>query len=94
MHESNIFMFKKHAIPTNGNEKPPKPPVPFWAHGHHQIHPSLNRPHSPFQMASKSNQPFRHNTLSGQTGTQMHSQTYIWDRRQVSKKSAYVLIYW
>ena len=31
------------------------------------IHPSIDRPQSPFQTASGSNQPFCHSTLSGQT---------------------------
>jgi len=31
------------------------------------IHPSLDRPHSPSQTASTSNQPFCHSTLSGPT---------------------------
>jgi len=39
-------------------------PFPFDNYHPQLIHPSLNRPHSPSQMASGSNQPFCHNTLS------------------------------
>jgi len=35
----------------------------------HLIHPFLDRPHSPSQMASGSNQPLCHSTLSGQRQT-------------------------
>jgi len=45
----------------------------------HLIHTSLDRFHSPPQAESGSNQPFCHNTLSGQTDTQ----TNRWDRRQL-----------
>jgi len=40
-------------------------------HHTHLMHPyALDRHHSPSQMASESNQPFCHSTLSGQTDTQ------------------------
>jgi len=42
------------------------PPLP-WGMWTHLIHPSLYWTHSPPQTASGSNQPFCHNTLSGQT---------------------------
>jgi len=45
--------------------------------------------HSPPQMASGSNQPFYHNTLSRQT----NRQTDRWDRRQLCTKSTYALLY-
>ena len=55
----------------------------------HLIHPSLDRPHSPSQMASRSNQPFCHRILSGpQTQTQIDR----WDRWQVNSISAYALL--
>ena len=44
----------------------------------HLIHPSLDRPNSPSQTASGSNQPFCHSTLSGQ----IDRQTDRWERRQ------------
>jgi len=54
-------------------------PFPFDDHHSHLIHPSLHRSHSPPQNASGSNQPFYHNTLSGQTDT--HTPTHgIGDR--------------
>jgi len=37
----------------------------------HLIHPSVNRNHSPLQTASRSNQPFFHNSPTGQTDRQM-----------------------
>jgi len=42
-------------------------PFPFNDHHPHLIHPSLDRPHSYSQTASRFNQPFCHSTLSGQT---------------------------
>ena len=51
------------------------------------IHPSLDRPHSPSQTASTSNQPFCHSTLSGPTDKQTH--TDRWARQQVYTISAY-----
>jgi len=42
---------------------PRKLSLPFEDNHPHVIHPSLNRPHSPPQMASRCNQPFCHNTL-------------------------------
>jgi len=60
-------------------------PFPFVHVYPRIIHPFLDRPHSPSQTASRSTQPFCHNTLSGHT----HTQTNRWDRRRVSKKSAY-----
>ena len=38
-------------------------------------HPSTDRPHSPLQTASGSNQPFYHSTLSGQTDGRTDGQT-------------------
>ena len=45
------------AIQTNGR-KTSKTSPSFWGCGPHLIHPSLDQPHSPPQMASRSNQPF------------------------------------
>jgi len=42
----------------------PKTALPFDDHHPHLIHPSLNRPHSPSQMASGSTQPFRQITTT------------------------------
>jgi len=48
-------------------------------------HLSLDRPHSPSQTASGSNQPFCRSTISGQTDRPTHTQTDRWARRQVRK---------
>jgi len=40
-------------------------PFPFDDNHPHLIYPSLDRPHSPRQTASESNQPFCHSTLCG-----------------------------
>jgi len=58
----------------------PNGPFPF---DDHHRHLSLDRSHSPPQTASRSNQPFCQNTLSGQTDRQ----TDTWDKRQVYSKS-------
>ena len=63
---------KKYTIQTNGNEKPP---LPLGGHGPHLIHSSLDRPHSPPQTASRSNQPCCHSTSYGPTNWQTD-----WDR--------------
>ena len=42
-------------------------PFPFDDHHQNLIHPFLDRPHSSYQTASRSNQPFRLNTLGGPT---------------------------
>ena len=58
-------------VPIGYNQMPKVHPqnCPFDDHHPHLIHPSLDRPRSPFQTASRSNQPFCHSrpTLSGQT---------------------------
>ena len=51
---------------------------------HSVIHPSLDQFHSLSQMASGTNRPFCHNTLSGPT----FSQTHRWSRRQARTMSA------
>ena len=56
-------------------------PFPFDDHHPCLIHPSLDRPHSPPQTISGSNQPFCRNTL--QTDRQMDKQTNRWDKRQL-----------
>ena len=64
------FCFKntlKNAVQTEGDEKRPKPFFPLRHIDLHLIHPSLDRPQSPPQSASRSNQPFCHSTASGQT---------------------------
>ena len=55
MHESNTFLFKntlKNAIQTNEGEKRPKHPLPLGRRGSHLIP----------QTASRSTQPFFHNS--------------------------------
>jgi len=58
----------------------------------HRIHPSLDQPHSPSQMACGSNQLFCHSTLFGHTDTYTQRQTDRWDRRQLNPISAYTLL--
>jgi len=86
-----------HALPHNYATKCPlvtmgclkfHPKRPFlWRSPPHLIHPSLDWPHSPSQMASRSNQLFCHSTLSGPTDT--HTETDRWARRQVYTISIY-----
>ena len=55
---------------TNKHQHPPpkkKPPLPLGVCGPHQIHPSLDWPHSLPHTASRSNQPFFHNSSTRQT---------------------------
>jgi len=52
-------------------------PFSFYDHPH-LIHPSLDRPQSPPQTASRSNQLFFHNSCTGHT----YRQTDRWDRQQ------------
>ena len=51
----------------------PKLALPLWQSTPPSNTPILNRPHSPFQMAFGSSQPFCHSTLSGQTDTDTHT---------------------
>jgi len=61
---------------TIGHQKfAPKLPLPFDDYHPNLIHPSLHRPHLPAQMASGSNEPFCHSTLSGHTHTHTHRLT-------------------
>ena len=70
---------------TVGRPKfPPKPAASLWRSPPHLIYPSLDRPHSPSQTASWSNQSFFHRSPTGQTDRQ----TERWSRRQVSKNTA------
>jgi len=63
-----IFVLKiQHSNQWGRNPPPWKHPVSIRGCGPHVIHPSFNWPHSPPQTASRSNQPFCHNTLSGHT---------------------------
>ena len=80
----------KGPIGYNGTPQIHNCPFPFDNHHSNLIHPFLNRPHSPSQTASGSNQPFCHSTLSGPTDrlTDTHTQTDRWARRQVSRISA------
>jgi len=66
----------KEPIGYNGTPQihPQNCPFPFDDHHIHLIHPSVDRPHSPSQTASGSNQQFCHNTLSGETDRQTDRQ--------------------
>jgi len=59
----------------------------------HLIHPTLNRPHSPTQMASGSSQPFCHNILYKPTDRPTvqptDRQTDRWSKRMFRTVSAY-----
>ena len=63
--KSNTFVLKN--TPNQWKRKTPKPFLPLGAHKPPPNTLSLNRLHSPPQMASGSNQPCCHSTLSGQT---------------------------
>jgi len=78
-------LHNKGPIGYNGTPQihPQNCPFPFVDHYPHLIHPSLDRLHSPSQMASGSNHPFCHSSLFGQT------QTDRWARRQICNMSAY-----
>jgi len=52
-------------------------PSPFDGLYPHLIHPSLDRPHSPLQMTSRSNQLFYHNSPTGPTDWQMGKVTSL-----------------
>jgi len=65
-----------------------KPPLPFDDHHPHLIHPSFDRPYSPSQTASGSNQPFCHNTLCGPKDRPTDRQTDRWSRRMFHNTSA------
>ena len=56
-----------YLLQWDASNLPPKLPLPLRRLPLHLIHPSLNRPYSPSQMASGSYQPFCHSTLSRQT---------------------------
>ena len=66
----------------------------FTRQQHLSIHLSLDRPHSPFQTASVSNQPFCHNTLYRHIDLDRRRHTTdTRDRRQVYSNSAHALIH-
>jgi len=56
-----------HWLQWNAPHLPPKLPLSFRRSPSHLIHPSLERPHSPPETASRSNRPFFHNSPTGQT---------------------------
>jgi len=58
IHESIIDQYAISALYS-----PPNCPFPFDDHHQNLIHPLLDRPLSPSQTASGSNQPFRHSSL-------------------------------
>ena len=65
---------------------PSKLLLPFDDNHLHTVHAYIDRPHSPPQTAPGSNQPFCHNTLSGQIDRPTDRPT---DRRETCTKSAY-----
>jgi len=75
MHELNTFLFKNMPFKPMGMKNSRNLPFHLGHMDHHLIHPSLGRPCSPPQMASASNHPFCHSTLSGQTYTHIDTQT-------------------
>jgi len=54
-------VFKKYAIETNGDDKPPKLPLPLKARGPRLIYPFLHQPHSPPQKTARSVLALSHN---------------------------------
>ena len=58
-----------HSLQWDTPNSPKKMPFPLVRSPPHLIHTSFDRPHSPIQMASRSNQPFFHNSPTGQTDT-------------------------
>ena len=78
----NNYAAKSPLVTMASPHLPPKLLLPF-DNFHPIIHPSLDRPHSPPQTALRSNQPFCHSTLFGQTD----AQTDRWYRRQVCKNT-------
>jgi len=69
----------KSPLVTMGRPKfTPKVPILLGDLYPHLIHPSLDRPHSPPQTASRSKQPFFHNSPTGQTDTPIDR----WDKGQ------------
>jgi len=69
---------------------PRKQPLPFDDHHHHLIRPSLARPYTSSKMASGSNQPFCHSTLSGRQ-TDTHRPTDGLDDRSTASGLALTL---
>jgi len=67
------FAQLRNKVPTGYNGTPhihpPKLPLSLRRSTPYLIHPSLDRPHSPLQTASRSNLPFWHGILSGPTDT-------------------------
>ena len=59
-----------HWLQWDAPNSTPKLSIPFDDNHPNIIHPSVDRPHSPFQTSSRSTQPFYHNTLCGQTDRQ------------------------
>jgi len=66
---------RPHWLQWDAQNYPQNCTFPFDDHQPHLIHPSLNWPHSTPQMASRSNQPFCHNTLCRQTDRPTNTQT-------------------
>jgi len=83
------YATKSHRLQLDAPHLPRKFPFLFDVFYPRLIHSSLDRPHSPSQTVSRSNQPFCHSTPSGQTDRQTDTS----DRRQVcSTKSRLRLI--
>ena len=87
----------KVSIGYNGTPQiyPQNCPFPFDDHHPHLIHPSLDRPLSPPQTASGSNQTFCHSTLFRQTDRPTDRHTDRRDKRQVysNRPNAYAVLY-
>jgi len=88
--ESVALAHLRNRVPTGYNETsqihPKAAPSPFDDYHPYLIHPSIDRPHSPSQTASGSNQPF---STVHFPDTQTDRQTDRCARRQVYAISAY-----
>jgi len=88
-HSRTTMQQSPHWLQWDAPNSPPQLPLPLrWS-------PPLSNTPIPrptpltIPMASGSNQPFCHSTLSGQTDRLTHRQTNRWASRQVGKISAY-----
>jgi len=78
---SHNYATKSYWLQWDAPNSTPKWSFSFDDHHPHLIHPSLGRLHSPSQTASRSNQPFCHNTLSRQTDRQTDQPTHTHTHR-------------
>jgi len=78
-HEPNTFLLNNAPFKLTGEKLPEASRIPPFLPQYvdpRLIHPSLDRPNSPSQTASGSNQSFCHNTLSEQTDRHTHTHTH------------------